>query len=328
MRKKLFQITFLLFLVIGTILIIRQHQQLPYQTFSGEIFGTYYNITVQSDEQLLLNDIENVLLKVDNEFSMFNDSSTVSRLNRGESPTISKDFLKILSLAKDINQKTDGAFDITVAPLVNAWGFGFKNEQLPDSFKIDSLLQYVGMDAVDIKGIRPGQRSHLPPNIQLDFSAIAKGYGCDAVAQLFRHHSIQNYMIEIGGEIVCHGKNPSGEVWHIGISKPSEDDTQELQTIIELGNGAVATSGNYRRFYYQDGQRRAHTIDPRTGWPVNHSLLSATVLFDDCATADAFATAFMVVGTEQAKKLIHEYHLKAYLIYTDENDAYAVWENL
>ena len=254
---------------------------------------------------------------------MFNTKSTVSSLNRGECPILSERFLKVYALAKDVNKKTDGAFDITVAPLVNAWGFGLKKDLHPDSVAVDSLLRFVGMDCIDLSA------GHgIPAHFQLDFSAIAKGYGCDVIARLLRHHSIQNFMVEIGGEVVCHGKNPDGELWHIGISKPSEDSSQDLQTIIELGEGAIATSGNYRQFYYQDGKLRAHTIDPRTGWPVSHSLLSATVLASDCATADAYATAFMVVGLERSKELIKENHLKAFLIYSDENNAYAVWDNL
>ena len=319
--KRFYQTTFLLFLIVGTVLILRQQRQRPYITLKGSVFGTYYTITYQYDDTLRA-DIEKVLQKTDAEFSMFNDSSTVSQLNRGEQPELSKEFLAVFRLAKDINQKTGGAFDITVAPLVNAWGFGFKNEPQPDSAQVDSLLQYVGME----KLASPVQASGL--KVQLDFSAIAKGYGCDMVARLFRHLSIQNYMIEIGGEVVCHGKNPNGEAWHIGISRPSEDDSEGLQTIIEISDKALATSGNYRRFYYQDGQRRAHTIDPRTGYPVTHALLSATVLADNCATADAFATAFMVVGLDETIRMIKENHLKAYLIYSDEVNAYAVWENL
>lgn len=321
-KKRIFQSAFLLFLIIGTVLILRQHQHRPYLKNSGEVFGTYYNITYQSDVDLHA-DIVRSLSEVDDEFSMFNTKSTVSSLNRGECPILSERFLKVYALAKDVNKKTDGAFDITVAPLVNAWGFGLKKDLHPDSVAVDSLLRFVGMDCIDLSA------GHgIPAHFQLDFSAIAKGYGCDVIARLLRHHSIQNFMVEIGGEVVCHGKNPDGELWHIGISKPSEDSFQDLQTIIELGEGAIATSGNYRQFYYQDGKLRAHTIDPRTGCPVSHSLLSATVLASDCATADAYATAFMVVGLERSKELIKENHLKAFLIYSDENNAYAVWDNL
>ena len=324
MKKRLLQTAFLLFLVVGTVAILRQHQQRPYITNKGIIFGTFYTITYQADEDLQAA-FEKVLQEVYLEFSMFNDSSTVSRINRGEQVVPGKRFLQIYDLARKINKETEGAFDITVAPLVNAWGFGVKHEQYPDSAQVDSLMQQVGMDKLPT-----GNPPVFPEGWKgaLDFSAIAKGYGCDAVAKLMKQRSIVNYMVEIGGEVVCHGKNPQGELWHIGVSKPSEDEGQELQTIIEISNTALATSGNYRRFYYQDGQRRAHTIDPRTGYPVNHSLLSATVLADDCATADAYATAFMVVGLERAKQLILENHLQAYLIYTDDNDAYAVWENL
>ncbi|MBQ8047695.1 MAG: FAD:protein FMN transferase [Prevotella sp.] len=330
-KKSILQLAFLLFLVAGTILIIRQQQHLPYITNKGRVFGTYYTITYQHAEDLQ-KDIEKALKEVDNEFSMFNDSSTVARINRGENPALSPTFLKVFDLAKQVNKATFGAFDITVAPLVNAWGFGFRSEQLPDSAQIDSLLQFVGMEKIGISVDKKDKKvSHITKSnagIMLDFSAIAKGYGCDVVSRLMRKHSIRNYMIEVGGEVVCHGKNPNGEYWHIGISKPSEENTQELQTVVDVKDEALATSGNYRRFYYQNGQRRAHTIDPRTGYPVNHTLLSATVLAHDCATADAYATAFMVLGIDKAKEIILANNLKAYLIYTDGDDAYAIWENL
>lgn len=324
-KKLLLQIAFLIFLVVGTIVIVRQHQKRPYIKNNGLVFGTFYHITYQADANLQV-EIEKVLQEIDLEFSMFNDSSTVSRINRGEKPSLSPTFVKVFNLAKDINNKTGEAFDITVAPLVNAWGFGVKNEQLPDSTQVDSLRQMVGMKDLQITSSNVWQNNG--PMRQLDFSAIAKGYGCDVVGRLLKHQGCVNYMIEIGGEVVCQGKNPDGEAWHIGINKPSEEDSRDLQAVIEIKGKALATSGNYRRFYYQDGQRRAHTIDPRTGFPVDHSLLSATVIANDCATADAFATAFMVVGLERAIELVKENHLKAYLIYTDENDAYAVWENL
>jgi thiamine biosynthesis lipoprotein len=252
---------------------------------------------------------------VDDEFSMFNTKSTVSSLNRGECPILSERFLKVYALAKDVNKKTDGAFDITVAPLVNAWGFGLKKDLHPDSVAVDSLLRFVGMDCIDLSA------GHgIPAHFQLDFSAIAKGYGCDVIARLLRHHSIQNFMVEIGGEVVVSGKNPKGEAWHIGVNKPDDDPTssnRELETVLTLDNQALATSGNYRNFYVTDeGRRVAHTIDPHTGYPVQHSLLSATVLAPNCATADAFATAFMVLGIDRAKEvLVRHPELEVYFIY-------------
>jgi thiamine biosynthesis lipoprotein len=274
------------------------------------VFGTIYNITYQSSEDLQ-QEIEAELMKVDGEFSMFNPQSTVARLNSGDS-TVERSpmFNEIYQLAQTVSKETDGAFDITVAPLVNAWGFGFKHESLPTPEQVDSLMQ-----------IRN----------QMDFSAIAKGYGCDVVARLLESHGIRNYMIEIGGEVVLKGMNAKGENWRIGISKPVDDSLNvdnEIQAVLSITDCAMATSGNYRNFYYQGGRKYAHTIDPRTGYPVRHSLLSATVLADNCATADAYATSFMVLGLEGAKAVLQRHpELMAYLIYTDKQGNLAVWSS-
>jgi thiamine biosynthesis lipoprotein len=209
-----------------------------------------------------------------------------------------------------VNRDTYGAFDITVAPLVNAWGFGFKHAQMPTPEQVDSLLQI---------------RS------QLDFSAIAKGYGCDAVARLLQSRGVDNLMVEIGGEVVVRGKNPSGELWRIGINRPVDDTLSvetPLQAVLTMTDRGMATSGNYRNFYYKGGRKYAHTIDPRTGYPVQHDLLSATVIAADCATADAYATSFMVLGLDSARKVLDTHpELQAYFIYTSPTDSFAVWHS-
>lgn len=279
-----------------------------YQRDEGFVFGTVYSIVYQSDDNLQA-DIESELQKVDAEFSMFNPQSTVSRINQGDSSVErSEMFMEVSRLSEQVNKETKGAFDVTVAPLVNAWGFGFKHEHLPSDEQVDSLLK-----------IRN----------QLDFSAIAKGYGCDVVARLLQSRGITNYMVEIGGEVVVSGTNPQGTGWNIGVTKPTDDSLTmngELQTVLHITDKAMATSGNYRNFYYQDGRKYAHTIDPRTGYPVQHSLLSATVLANDCAVADAYATSFMVLGVEEAQKVLKKHpELQAYLIYTDEKGLMKVW---
>ena len=279
----------------------------PYQHDQGFVFGTIYNITYQSSDNLHA-EIEAALQQVDGEFSMFNEQSTVARLNRGEVADTSAMFSEVYQLALKVNHDTDGAFDITVAPLVNAWGFGFKHEQMPTPEQVDSLLQ-----------IRN----------QMDFSAIAKGYGCDVVARLLEEQGVTNYMVEIGGEVVLRGVSPHQADWRIGVSKPTADTLSvegELQTVLAMTDRAMATSGNYRNFYDKDGRRYAHTIDPRTGYPVQHSILSATVLADQCATADAYATSFMVLGMEGAKAVLARHpELEAYLIYTDSLNQLQVW---
>jgi thiamine biosynthesis lipoprotein len=225
-----------------------------------------------------------------------------------------------------ISKETDGAFDITVAPLVNAWGFGFKNGIEPTSEQVDSLMQIIGYQKVSLSA---GKVTKTDDRVMLDCSAIAKGYGTDVVARLLRSKGITNFMVEIGGEIVTSGVNAENQPWRVGITKPVEDPmgtTGEVQSIVKITDKAMATSGNYRNFYYKDGKRYAHTIDPKTGYPVQHNILSATVFAKSCAVADAYATSFMVMGMEKAQQLLEQHpELMAYLIYSDEDGKNAVW---
>ena len=228
MKKKslYWQIPFLLLLIAGTWFIAHQQRAASepagYQHDEGFVFGTVYSITYQSDTNLK-DEVESALAEVDGEFSMFNEKSTVAAINRGEHPQRSKMFKEVYDLAQQVTADTDGAFDITVAPLVNAWGFGFKNEQMPTPEQVDSLLKI---------------RS------QMDFSAIAKGYGCDVVARMLEAHGIRNYMVEIGGEVVTRGHNPKDDLWKIGVTKPTDDSLStenELQTVLAVGDVAMAT---------------------------------------------------------------------------------------
>lgn len=306
-KKLLWQLPFLTLLVVGTILIVRQQHSIPYQHDKGFVFGTVYSVTYQCEKNLK-QEIEAELGKVDGEFSMFNDTSTVARFNRGEKIVESAMYREVYELAQTVNRETDGAFDITVAPLVNAWGFGFKNEQMPTRQQVDSLLK-----------IRN----------QYDFSAIAKGYGSEVVARFLRSHGVKNFMVEIGGEVVTQGISEKRLPWKIGVTKPTDDSLSvsgELQTVLNVTDISMATSGNYRNFYYKDGKKYAHTIDPKTGYPVQHSLLSATVLAKSCAVADAYATSFMVMGIDRAKVVLERHpELMAYFIYANPDGTNGVW---
>lgn len=309
-KRLLWQIPFLILLIVGTVLIIRQQHNTPYQKCAGAIFGTTYHITYQYDDDLQP-ELEAKMKEVDNALSMFNKESIISRVNNNQPVALNPMFVEVYQQAQQISEDTDGAFDITVGPLVNAWGFGFKNEQMPTPEQVDSLLKI---------------RS------QLDFSAIAKGYGCDVVARTLAAQGIENYMVEIGGEVVTHGSNPQGNPWRIGVTKPTDDSLQTddsgLQAVLAVTDMAMATSGNYRNFYYQGGRKYAHTIDPRTGYPVQHELLSATVFAPTCAQADAYATAFMVLGMEGAKAVLQRHpEMKGYFIYTDYRGDMAVWHS-
>ncbi len=323
MKKKIWQVPFLLFLIIGTFVILKK--QPPFRTDQGLVFGTVYKVTYQSDNELKA-EIEAELKKVDFSLSPFNKQSIITRVNHNEDVEPDSFFVHVFRLAQQISGETNGAFDITVAPLVNAWGFGFKKSTGMDSLTIDSLRSIIGYQQVALENNRIVKKD---PRVMLDCSAIAKGFGVDAVARLLEKKGIQNYMVDIGGEVVVRGKNPRMNAWQIGINKPVEDSlstNQELQTILAISDVGMATSGNYRNFYYKGGKKFAHTIDPRTGYPVQHSILSATVIAKDCATADAYATSFMVMGLDSARTFCAAHpELDAYFICSGEGDGYEIF---
>ncbi|MBQ4295738.1 MAG: FAD:protein FMN transferase [Prevotella sp.] len=326
-RKSLiWQVPFLLMLIVGTVLIIWQQRNMPYRKCEGPIFGTYYHVTYQSDKDMQ-DEITDALNRVDASLSPFNPNSIITKVNNNEDVMVDKLFADVFRIAQQVSKETQGAFDITVAPLVNLWGFGFKQEKEPSANAIDSILQFVGYEKVKLGG--NDKVTKTDKRIQLDCSAVAKGYASDVVAAVLRQHDISNYMVEIGGEIVTKGVNESRLPWKIGVNKPSDDpmqQSQELQTILNVTDKAMATSGNYRNFYYRDGKKVAHTIDPKSGRPVQHSLLSATVLAPNCATADAYATSFMVMGMEKAKNVLSKHsELMAYCIFAGQDGNYEVW---
>jgi thiamine biosynthesis lipoprotein len=320
-KKRLWQWPFLLLLIVGTVWILRK--QPPFQTAQGLVFGTIYQITYQYDGDLQP-EIEEALKGVDFSLSPFNKESLITKINQNEDVTVDSLFRPVYLLAQRIAEETGGAFDITVAPLVNAWGFGFRHQQWPDSLTIDSLRQYIDYRSVALTDDGHIRKSH--PETMLDCSAIAKGFGVDVVARLLESKGIRNFMVDIGGEVVVSGKNPKMNLWRIGINKPDDDSlsvNQDLQTVLSLTDRGMATSGNYRNFYYRDGKKYAHTIDPRTGYPVQHTLLSATVLASSCAEADAYATAFMVMGVEEATAFCQQHpEIEAYFIYAKDSVTY------
>lgn len=307
---------FLVFLIVATVIILAENKP-EYRTSQGAVFGTTYHITYNHNADLST-DITRVLKDVDNSLSTFNANSTISLVNKNMQVELDPMFLYVFHLAQHVAETTSGAFDITVAPAVNAWGFGFKNAETIDNDLIDSLKQIVGYQMVKEEN---GAIVKEDNRIMLDCSAIAKGFGCDVVATLFDSIGIADYMVEIGGEIVVKGLNSKGSDWRIGISKPTDDSLAtetELQTVLELSDRAMATSGNYRNFYYKDGKKYAHTINPATCRPVDHNLLSVTVLAENCAVADAYATAMMVLGLERSLELCKKLeNVDAYFIYQD-----------
>ena len=324
-KKLMWQLPFLMLLIVGTVLIISHQQSTPYRQANDFVFGTTYKIVYQCDSDLTAS-IRQELRRVDYSLSPFNKESVITAVNQNREVMLDPYFVEVFNKAMEISRETKGAFDITVAPLVNAWGFGFKHEQMPTKRQVDSLRQIIGYQKVALKN---GKVEKQDSRMMLDCSAIAKGFGVDAVARLLRDRGVQNFMVEIGGEVVTCGVNAQRLPWRVGVVKPSEDSLStghELQTILNVTDKAMATSGNYRNFYYKNGRRYAHTIDPKTGYPVQHSLLSATVLAASCTVADAYATSFMVMGLDNARQLLeHHPELMAYLIYDDGKGDIAVW---
>lgn len=321
--KRIISLIFLILLVAGTIFILSRSK---YQTSQGEIFGTTYHVRYNSTQNLD-KEIEQELFRVDTIFSLFKENSLLSRFNRGEDKGKGNTlFAEVIKLSLEISNETEGAFDITVAPLVNAWGFGFKNKQPLSNKQVDSLQKLVGYQHLFFNG---KELTKDIPNLQIDCGAIAKGYAVDRIAKLLSDKGCQNYMVEIGGEVVVKGNNDKGEKWKIGINKPTQHalpTEEDLQTLLSLTNCGIATSGNYRNFYIKDGKKYAHSIDPKTGYPVQHSLLSATVISQSCAKSDALATAFMVMGLDKAKAFVETHKdIQVYFIYADEKGNYQVW---
>ena len=321
--KKILSALFLVALIVGTVFILSGSK---YYTNEGQIFGTTYHITYAGTNDLD-KEIRAELQRVDDALSMFNKQSVLSKFNRNEKYDVSNArFNDVVRLSLQLSRETDGAFDITVAPLVNEWGFGFKHRERINASKIDSLRAFVGYDKLFYEGNRLNKRDS---RVTIDCGAVAKGYGVDCVARLLSSKGCTNYMVEIGGEVVVKGKNAKGKKWTIGINKPVDDSTttvSEVQNILHVSDCGIATSGNYRNFYYVDGRKVSHTIDPKTGQPVQHSLLSATVLTPSCAKSDALATTFMVMGLDRAKAFLAKHKdVQAYFIFADGQGKYNVW---
>ena len=321
--NKRWHLPFLLFLIVGSIIIISENRP-TYRTQQGKIFGTLYTVTYEHNADLQT-EIVAAMQAVDNSLSPFNKQSIITAINNNDSIEADTLFCEVFRTAKQIYTESHGAFDPTVAPLVNAWGFGFKKGTDVSNTTIDSLCSLVDFSKVNLA---EKQIAKADERIMLDFSAIAKGSGSDCVARVLDAHGIKNYMVEIGGEVVVKGHNKNGNPWGIGITKPMDDSlsvNQELQTVLRLTDCAIATSGNYRNFYYKDGVKYAHTIDPRTGYPVQHSLLSATVIADNCMHADALATAFMVLGVDSAMAYCERHpDVEGYFIVASDSGRYEI----
>jgi thiamine biosynthesis lipoprotein len=299
-----------------------------YHSIQGFTQGTTYSATYQLGSYGdLQEEIDSVLKVFDASLNSYDSSSIISAINNNV-PGIRTDsmFRTVFHESSRVYQITGGAFDITLAPVINAWGFGPGQQLDVDSAMVDSLLQYVGMDKVSLMGDRVIKSD---PHVQLNVNAIAQGFSVDVVAAYLDQLGCRNYMVDIGGEIRTRGMNPKGNFWRIGVDRPEMGNMvpgRELQVIISMHNRSLATSGNYRKFYEKDGMMITHSIDPATGFPKASNLLSVSILTDECMTADAYATACMVLGLEKAKTFVeNQKGVDAYFIYSDRYGNYQVW---
>ena len=317
-------------LLIGIVFIVSCNQgnrkeNWVYFQDRGEIFATGYNIKYAYNRSIK-GEIEAALHEFDLSLNPFLENSIISKVNRNEPVKLDSLFINVFWKSEEISRKTDGRFDITVSPLINAWGFGFENTGNVTPEIIDSVKEFVGYEKITIG--TEGDIRKTDPRVQINTSAIAKGYACDVIADLLEQRGIEHYMVEIGGEVSARGLNDKGTCWRIGVDKPIDDDTgmlHDLQVILSLCDKSLATSGNYRNFYIEEGKKYGHTIDPQTGYPSQTDILGATVIADDCMTADAYATAFMVMGLERSIKIADELPgLHYYFIHGQDGESYGV----
>ena len=300
-----------------------QQETMPVKLL-GEAQGTYYAISYyDSLNRDLQYEIDSLLKDFDQSVSLWVPNSVISKVNNNDtSVRLDTYFIEIFKLSKTVAENTNGAFDFTVGPLVKAWGFGFDENRNVDSLIIDSILQFVGHQKMNIDN---GWLFKEDERIAIDFNAIAQGYSVDLVGYWLETKNIDNYLVDIGGEVKARGQKPDGTYWKVGIEKPADkmNDSRDLKAVVELRDKCVATSGNYRKFYEENGVRYSHTIDPQTGYPVQHSLLSASVIADHASVADAYATAFMVMGLEKSKSFLSQSEgLEAFFIYSDKEGNY------
>ena len=303
-----------------------------YNTLNGFALGTTYHIVyeqpaLKKGEYKPLPNIPDIVAQafrdIDLSLSVYNEESIISMVNRNEPVDLDTLFLRVFNRGQEVYSLTSGAFDMAAAPYFDLWGFGFKRREQVTQAKLDSVAPFAGMDKI---WISDGKIEKTDPRVSLNANAIAKGFCSDVIASRLSTAGVKNLLVEVGGEIYCKGVNGKGRIWSIGIDRPEYGNYipgAEMQATLLISGKGLATSGNYRNFYEMDGKKYGHTVDPATGRPVQHSLLSATVIASDCMSADAFATAFMVMGLEKTKIFLESYpQIDALLIYSDETGAY------
>lgn len=335
MRKQTLYILLLILLLTGC------RDKGGYYRITGYAQGGTYSVTysdidtsgniIPLSPEELKGIIDSTLVAIDKSLSGYNPNSILTKVNQNESDTLDRLFIEMFDISKMIYLETSGKFDPSAAPLFDIWGFGFKEREAVSQHKIDSIRNFVGMDLAHIEDCRLIKKD---PRFKLNFNAIAQGYSCDVVAAELDKAGIQNYLVEVGMEIYCRGVNPSGNKWNIGVDTPEDGNMEagkNISEIISVTDAGIVTSGNYRKFFIEGGQKYSHTIDPALGYPVKHNLLSATIIASNATLADAYATYCMVIGLERAKAFLNSRpDLEGYLIYGTEDGGMSVYytENL
>ena len=311
---------------VVTLYCTRQRPQ-QWHDNSGVVWTTDYHISYLATSDLG-DSIQAVLQAVDCCASVYNKASLVSRFNAGESVEADAVLDTLYRASVVVHAQSGGAFDPTVMPLVNAWGFGYKNGSLPTDVQIDSILQFVGLDRVTLAD---GRLSKSDVRVQLDFSSIAKGLACDEIGRMLQRNRVSQFMVEIGGEVACAGVNRQGQPWHVSVDLPSDQpDTvsHEAALVLAPEQDGIATSGNYRKYRESGGKRISHIVDPATGRSTASSLLSVTVVASSCMLADAWATACMVLGTERVMQMMESRSdLGVMTISAGDDGQLVVWSN-
>ncbi|WP_036382972.1 FAD:protein FMN transferase [Muricauda sp. MAR_2010_75] len=290
---------------------------------SGGALGTSYSIIYISDETLdYQKEIDSVFQAVNQSMSTYVPTSDISKINEGDSTVVVDDMFKeVFAISSNVHQASNGYFDPTIGVLANAWGFGPGEQIELDSLKVDSLLNYVGWEKVQLNSDNTITKANSA--IRFDFNAVAKGYAIDRLGALLDAKGTDNYLVEVGGEVLAKGTNlVSGKQWTVGIDDPQVETGRQLKLIVTLEDKAMASSGNYRKFRIdsETGEKYVHTINPKTGYTQNSYVLATSVVANTCAVADAYATTFMAMDLEESKKVLAEHtELEAYIIYLDEN---------
>jgi len=310
------------FLLICLLLLSACQQQPETLQLRGATMGTTWSVNLHSipenvNPDQLKQQLQARLDRVNALMSTYDPNSEVSRFNLSTSPdwfAVSAETAQVVALSLQISELTGGAFDISVGPLVELWGFGARerSEKLPTKQEVAELLARIGYKNLQVRSNPPALKKQQP-QLQIDLSAVAKGYAVDLLAELLIAQQIDSFLVEVGGELQISGTRVDGTPWRIAIEKPAEG-VREVEQVFPLTGTGLATSGNYRNYYVENGQRYVHTIDPVSGYPISHKLASATVLAEDCATADALATALMVLGEERGRQLVEENRLAAYFL--------------